>query len=1366
MRKLCVLALFLSSSLAFATQPWEGTALSADPQAIRQAAAAIPPPASANADVLFHQHRYHFEKDGRRTETQQLVYRVDTAAAVDDWSSTSVTWAPWYQQRPTIRVRVINPDGTAHSLDPSAIVESPVTDESEDIYSDERRLRAPFPAVMAGSIVEQETVITDDRPLFDAGTVERMYFGFRVPSRLTRLILDFPEGMPLRYQPLLLKDVAIQKLSADGRTIVTFESGPMDPVEDAEPNLPGDVAGWPQVRFSTGSSWQAIASRYHAVVENKIAASDLTATLAGIHAPDHDRAALIRSVFELLHRDVRYTGVEFGDSSIIPHTPAEVLKTHYGDCKDKSALLVAMLRAVGVPAYVALLDTGIGTDVTPDLPGLGMFDHAIVYVPGPPDIWLDATAEFSRIDALDFSDQGRLALIVRPETTSLVKTPELPSSADILVERREVLLPENGPAQIIETSQPQGLSESDYRSWYGGADTKDVRKRLEEYVKDHYSAESLGPLEHTPGNDMSRPFELTMRAEKAHRGYVDTEKASLYIPTANLYTHVPEFLRTAPKRAENGTQLEDDRRKHDAVFRPFVSEWRYHIVPPPGFTARSLPPDSQRTFGPAVLTSHFEVASDSSVTAVLRFDAVRSHWTAAEVEIARKAFTDYAQTDIPAVHFDLTAALELQNGKVREGIAGYQRLIALHPREALHHSQLAMGLLAAGIGDAARLEARKATELEPSSARAWETLGWVLQHDFLARRFSKGWDMAGSTAAYHKAIQLDPDLIAAAIDFAVSLEHDQRGARYADKVRLANAIEQYRRVHDKLPDYHSEDNLLIALAYAERFAELVTELDHLPSSTARDQLRLVAAACTQGLAPAIVLAGNRAAAPAQRFVLLNGAADYLLRLRRYELAAGLLDEAARGRDDAASITARANATRRAKPFEKLLLPADDPRNLAQQLVLRLAGVTERPWETFFSKHVVPAKGLDKDTVEALVRVSNVTRRSLERLGFPVDVVLDLGMANVQLTVDGSPESGFRVTQQAGKQVENYYVVSEDGGFRLISATQNQTGIPAYALWCLEHNDLTTARHWLDWEREDTKLAGGDDVLAGALFPHFWTRGQEGDSEAVRLAASVALARSDQTEAVLPVLLRFRDTVPDGQKLYLDYALAQAYSKLKNYSELHPVALRLVASAPESPTALRMLATSDSALSLNDATPLLEQRLRRFPNDHDTLSTLAWLAARRGDFKAAAAYEHQLIEAGRALPTDFNSYGWNLLFSGAAGSDVEQVVERSAQQNKEDAALLHTLAAIYAENGKTREARELLLKCMDLWGLDEPNTEIWYVYARIAEQYGLDTAAGDAYRRVTRPDFPWMENGSTYQLAQRRLAALKGTPSAPARTAKR
>ena len=70
--------------------------------------------------------------------------------------------------------------------------------------------------------------------------------------------------------------------------------------------------------------------------------------------------------------------------------------------------------------------------------------------------------------------------------------------------------------------------------------------------------------------------------------------------------------------------------------------------------------------------------------------------------------------------------------------------------------------------------------------------------------------------------------------------------------------------------------------------------------------------------------------------------------------------------------------------------------------------------------------------------------------------------------------------------------------------------------------------------------------------------------------------------------------------------------------------------------------------------------------------------------------------------------------------------------KDAPSILHTLACLYAETGNTKDAREVLLRAMDDWNLDEPNDDVWYVLGRIAEQYGEREIAIADYRKLEKP----------------------------------
>ena len=78
--------------------------------------------------------------------------------------------------------------------------------------------------------------------------------------------------------------------------------------------------------------------------------------------------------------EIRYFSVLIGQNSHRPQPPATVLAHRYGDCKDKSYLLVNLLAQLGIRARPVLVNAS-----APALPGKVIasptrFDHAIVRI--------------------------------------------------------------------------------------------------------------------------------------------------------------------------------------------------------------------------------------------------------------------------------------------------------------------------------------------------------------------------------------------------------------------------------------------------------------------------------------------------------------------------------------------------------------------------------------------------------------------------------------------------------------------------------------------------------------------------------------------------------------------------------------------------------------------------------------------------------------------------------------------------------------------------------------------------------------------------------------------------------------------------
>ena len=119
-------------------EPWNLPALSASPEAILKAAAAQPAPKDGDIEMLYEEHAFKLDEQGREHRISRRVYRFLTEKGVDDWSCTEADWSPWCEEKPIFRVRVITPDGQAHALDQESIGEAPQEQDSPQLFSDDK----------------------------------------------------------------------------------------------------------------------------------------------------------------------------------------------------------------------------------------------------------------------------------------------------------------------------------------------------------------------------------------------------------------------------------------------------------------------------------------------------------------------------------------------------------------------------------------------------------------------------------------------------------------------------------------------------------------------------------------------------------------------------------------------------------------------------------------------------------------------------------------------------------------------------------------------------------------------------------------------------------------------------------------------------------------------------------------------------------------------------------------------------------------------------------------------------------------------------------------------------------------------------
>jgi len=1356
-----VLAVLLASLPAFAADPWDAPPFSADPSALAGAAAALPPPPGAEVEVLLEEGTFSYDAKGRETTTSRLVYRVLTPEGAKSWATVGVGYAPWHEERPEVRARVITPDGKAHALDPSTLADSSPADREPETLSDQRLLRGPLPAIVPGAVVEQLITTRETESVFSSGAARRFFIGKEVPVRRVRLTLEVPQGQPLNFVTRGLRTKP-RRVEAAGRTRLLFEQGPLEPVASPEPFLPADAVSWPHVAFSTGRAWGDLARRYHETVEAQLAGADLERTAQEILGGEKRREVVAGKLTQWIHSQVRYTSLQFGEAAVVPRQPAEVLVRRYGDCKDLSTLLVGLLRASGVPASVALLRTGL-EDVQESLPGFGLFDHAIVYVPGTPALWIDATDAFSPPGQLPVMVQGRLALVAHPDTKGLVRTPELPASANHTVTSREVFLSERGPSRIVEVKESTGTVASAYREHFALTESARVREGYVDYVKNAFSASAVKRLKPQELEALEKPFRVELEVEEASRGYTDDKEAALGLGGAYLLGRLPDYL-----LEETSAERPRTRRQGELVLlEPYVAELRYRVASPPGYTPKPLPKGFTRKLGPATYSGEYTLKG-REVNVAFRFDTGKRRWSATEVEAFRTAFDALSQEEEPLLGFEHDGASLLAEGRVPEALQTYRRMVELHPKEALHRTQLALALLEAGAGEEARTEARRGTEVEPSSALGWRTLGWVLEHDPLGRRFKPGFDYSGAVAAYRKARTLDPADFETRGDLGILLEYGPRGERYGEDSRLEEAVDEFQALREELSRKDMDDHLLLDLFLLERYPELLKLANGMELSPMRNSVRLSASALVDGATAAVKNAAKWLPTVEARREALEDAANRLMRLRRYPEAHALLTEAARGAPDAVEKQRRLTPLAKALRFEPKSLKSDDPRSVVQRLFLAVLSDDggRAQVEGLIHKSALAAEPELADEVLRTMRVL-LNRGVLAEV--PQTSAVDLALSLMELRVEGDAKRGYRIQSRlpfessSGSGSENWFIVRAGSELRLLGTGYDYGVLGQEAMRRMEAGDLEGARQWLDWAR-DSMPSTLTEQQAGANFLRLWKKGATAGKDELRLAAASLMAFGNQAVRAIPFLSHARErAATDAERRGFDRDLLAAYYHLKRLPEMLETADRLLEVAPvdesayfQATYALRQLDRPDELAKRAEA------RLKLLPDDDKALETLASVATMRGELAKAQEYRRRIVEAGKATAHTYNELAWNTLFLGKVDeAAVEDALKANTLTSYGNASYVHTLATIYAELGKGQEARQLLLKSLELQGASVLQAYDWYVVGRIAESNGLMEEARAAYLRAksSKPDI-----NSVDSLATSRLKVLEKGPKTVAKPA--
>ena len=192
-----------------------------------------------------------------------------------------------------------------------------------------------------------------------------------------------------------------------------------------------DRETFPQLSYWTLKDWNIISKWYNKLFREQMKANeDLERFTKELIADKKTEEEKINAIFNFVSQNIRYIAVLLGPHTHKPHEAFEIFRKRYGDCKDKTVLLLTMLKIAGIQGMPALVPA-TGKYFDDSMPSINAFNHVIAAVPFQDKyFWLDATNETASFDSPPFTLPTKVFLINEDGSYRFVTTPSLNNKKD------------------------------------------------------------------------------------------------------------------------------------------------------------------------------------------------------------------------------------------------------------------------------------------------------------------------------------------------------------------------------------------------------------------------------------------------------------------------------------------------------------------------------------------------------------------------------------------------------------------------------------------------------------------------------------------------------------------------------------------------------------------------------------------------------------------------------------------------------------------------------------------------------------------------------------------------------------------------
>jgi hypothetical protein len=301
-----------------------------------------------------------------------------------------------------------------------------------------------------------------------------------------------------------------------------------------------------------------------------------------------------------------------GIGGLQPHSAADVFRNHYGDCKDKATLLIAMMNAIGVRATYVLVDTRRGF-VDADVPSIDG-NHAIAAIEVPPGysdarlrtvvktrsgqrfLIFDPTNQYVPLGLLPTYLQGSYGTLVNGKDSQVIELPVVSPDADVTERTAKFNLSADGTLQGSVTETRMGASSGSERHYFAANTEKEQREFVEKRLRQDFSSFQLASESSENTKDLKEKFVVKYQLS-----------APAYAKPAGT------LLLVRPRVVGSDAEALNDKPRSYPIDLEMEGTWRdsFDLTIPAGYAIDEVPDPIKMDAGFATYQS--EVKADGSV---------------------------------------------------------------------------------------------------------------------------------------------------------------------------------------------------------------------------------------------------------------------------------------------------------------------------------------------------------------------------------------------------------------------------------------------------------------------------------------------------------------------------------------------------------------------------------------------------------------------------------------------------------------------------------------------------------------------------------------------------------------------------------